>query len=79
MSKGFVYILKSSKDEKHYTGHTSNLDKRLKRHNSGDSKATKHRRDLSIIYYEETPSIAKAIEKEKYIKDLGVAKFLAKV
>jgi len=79
MPKSSVYILKSLKDKKHYIGHTSDLEKRLKRHNSGDNISTKYRRGLNLVYYEKTPSIAEAIEKEKYIKDLGVARFLAKV
>ena len=41
--------------------------------------STRYRRGLSLVYYEENPSIAEAIEKEKYIKDLGVARFLAKI
>jgi len=79
MPKSFVYILKSLKDEKHYIGHIVDLNKRLKRHNSGDNISTKYRRRLRLVYCEETLSIAKAIEKEEYIKDLGVARFLAKV
>ena len=34
---------------------------------------------LDLIYSEETPSIAKAVEKERYIKQLGVKIFLDKV
>ena len=36
-----VYILKSLKKKKYYVGHTSDLKKRLKEHNSGKTKSTK--------------------------------------
>lgn len=55
------------------------MNKRLKRHNSGENISTKYRRGLSLIYYEEAPSVAKAVEKEVYIKKLGVKRFLDKV
>ena len=79
MPKSFVYILKSLKDRKHYIGYASNLDKRLKQHKNGDNISTKYRGRLDLIYSEETPSIAKAVEKERYIKQLGVKRFLDKV
>ena len=76
MSKTFVYILKSSKDKKHYIGHTEDLYKRLQRHNSHDNKSTRHRGEFSLVYYEQTPTLADAIVREKYLKDLGVKRFL---
>ena len=76
MSKSFVYILKSLKDEKHYIGHTANLHKRLERHNFHDNKSTKHRGKFCMIYYEQTPTIEDAVCRESYIKNLGVKRFL---
>ncbi|MBZ0180937.1 MAG: GIY-YIG nuclease family protein, partial [Melioribacteraceae bacterium] len=37
----FVYILTSLKDSKRYIGMTSDLNRRLKEHNSGKVKSTK--------------------------------------
>ena len=37
----FVYILRSKKAERYYTGHTANIDKRLREHNSGKVRSTK--------------------------------------
>jgi len=76
MPKSFVYILRSLNDEKHYIGHTSDLNKRLKRHNCGDSKSTKSRGKFSVVYYEEKQSLIKAVKAEKQIKSLGVKRFL---
>lgn len=39
----FVYILKSEKDKKLYTGYTNDLKKRLKDHNAGVVTSTKYR------------------------------------
>lgn len=76
MPKGYVYILKSLKDDRHYIGHTSDLSKRLISHNDGSNKSTKSRRGLSLIYSEQTQNISEAVKKEKRIKDLGVVRFL---
>lgn len=37
----FVYILKSEKDKKFYTGYTKNLKLRLERHQKGLVESTK--------------------------------------
>ena len=42
----FVYILYSNKDNRLYVGCTSDLEKRVKRHNSGDVTATKFRKSF---------------------------------
>jgi len=36
----YVYVLKSIKDEKVYIGYTSDLVKRIEKHNSKKSKST---------------------------------------
>ena len=48
----YVYVLFSEKDNKRYTGYTTNLAQRLKSHNEGDVSSTKHRRPLHLIYFE---------------------------
>ena len=48
----YTYVLKSSKDNKLYIGHTNNLKKRLVEHNKGVVDSTKSRRPLKLIYYE---------------------------
>ncbi len=66
----FVYILKSTKDNKFYIGQTNNLEKRLLRHNSGKVTATKNRRPFILVYKEEYKSRAEAMQREKYLKSL---------
>ncbi|MFA6160407.1 MAG: GIY-YIG nuclease family protein [Parcubacteria group bacterium] len=66
----FVYILKSTKDNKFYIGQTNNLEKRLLRHNSGKVTATRNRRPFVLAYKETYASRAEAMQREKYLKSL---------
>lgn len=43
----YVYILKSSLNQRYYVGHTDNLEKRLKQHNAGRTPSTKPYRPRS--------------------------------
>lgn len=58
----------SEKDKKLYTGCTSNLAKRLARHNGGHVQATKNRRPLYEIYHEEFASKTEAFNRERFLK-----------
>lgn len=64
----YIYILKSLKDGKHYTGFSSDLKSRLKEHNSGNVQSTKNRKPLKLIYYEAYKEKAQALRREKFLK-----------
>lgn len=64
-----VYILLSKKDNKHYIGMTSNLDRRISEHNNGLVKSTKHRRPFEIIHTEFFENKADALKREKQLKN----------
>ena len=64
----YVYILRSRKDEKLYTGYTDDLRRRLTEHNNGESRATKSRLPLDLIYYEAYASQADAKARERRLK-----------
>lgn len=67
ISKNYVvYILQSTKDDDYYIGYSSDLDARLKQHNSGSTRSLKHRLPMKLIYFEEydEKSVAKAREKQ---------------
>ena len=66
----FIYILQSERDGSYYVGHTSNLDKRLKRHNEGRSTYTRTRIPWRVIYQEALPSRKAAMKREKKIKSM---------
>ena len=64
----WVYILKSSKDNKFYIGSTSNLEKRIKYHNGGKVRSTKSRRPLDLIYSKKYNSVRLARQRENFLK-----------
>ncbi|MEQ9301815.1 MAG: GIY-YIG nuclease family protein [Cyclobacteriaceae bacterium] len=64
----YVYILRSKKFNKHYTGQTKNLNKRIEEHNSGKTKSIKAYIPFELIYFEEFSTRKEALEREKYFK-----------
>ena len=71
-----LYILKSLKDNKLYIGTTNNVYKRLTQHNKGQSKSTKSRRPLSLIYSEKYSSRSEAMKREWYFKNTSEGNIL---
>ena len=63
-----VYILFSKKDFELYTGYTSNLEARIKDHNSGGTKSTSYRIPLELIFCEFYLFEEDARKREKYFK-----------
>lgn len=64
----YVYILKSKKDLKLYTGSTNDLRKRFREHNDGKVFSTKSRRPFEIIYHEAYKSEKDARKRESNLK-----------
>lgn len=75
----FVYILYSQKDSKLYIGCTSDLEKRVKRHNNREVDATKYRRPLVLIYSERFESKTDAFNRERFLKILWSSRFKKKI
>ena len=73
----FVYILRCS-DQTFYTGITTNLDRRIKEHNSSKlgSKYTKARRPVKLIYSKNFKNRSEASIEEARIKKLSRAEKL---
>lgn len=64
----YVYLLKSLKDDKWYTGYTKNLEKRIAEHNKGKNLSTKKRGPFKLLYYESSLNEKDAKAREKYLK-----------
>ncbi|MDD5069064.1 MAG: GIY-YIG nuclease family protein [Candidatus Pacebacteria bacterium] len=64
----YVYILKSEKSGKWYTGSTDDLRKRLKQHNDGKSTYTRAHRPFILIYYEACSIEGDARSRELFLK-----------
>ena len=63
-----VYVLRSAKTGRCYVGHCEDLDDRLRRHNAGESKATKHGVPWSLVHVEEFSTRSAAMARERYYK-----------
>jgi len=69
----YSYVLRSKKNNKWYTGVTSDLRKRLKEHNDGKVHSTKNRCPFELIYYEGCINRKDAQMREGYLKS-GIGK-----
>jgi putative endonuclease len=75
----YTYILLSKKINKTYVGATNNLERRLKEHNSGESKFTKQYQPWTLFYSEEYQKWVDARKREKYLKSCAGRKFIKKL
>lgn len=72
-----VYIVRCA-DDTLYTGWTTNLERRLQAHNSGQgAKYTRSRRPVELVYSEPQPSRSAARQREAAIKRLNRRQKLA--
>ncbi len=69
MPKYVVYILQSFKDQKFYIGFSKDIDNRLKQHNNGRVRATKHRIPFKLVYKEYFNELKLAVRREKFLKN----------
>ncbi|MCX6159039.1 MAG: GIY-YIG nuclease family protein [Ignavibacteriae bacterium] len=72
----YTYILKSIKNGRLYIGHTENLDKRLKEHNTNQSKSTKGKGPWGIIYSKEFKTRSDAMIYEMKLKKIKNTNYL---
>lgn len=75
----YIYILKSQKDLRFYTGMTKDIGRRLKEHNSKQVKATKSRTPFKVVYAESFATLAEARAREKFFKTGSGREFRDKI
>ena len=63
-----VYVLKSRKTGRRYVGSCEDLEIRVKRHNLGHSKATRHGVPWALVHSETFSNRADATKRERYYK-----------
>ncbi|MBC8177479.1 MAG: GIY-YIG nuclease family protein [Deltaproteobacteria bacterium] len=68
MPEYIVYLLQSKKDGMYYIGQTANLEQRVKAHNSGEVKSTRHRRPLVLLGCQSFPNREEARYFEFQVK-----------
>jgi putative endonuclease len=64
----YCYVLRSRKTERRYIGSCEDLNERIRRHNAGDSKATKHGMPWVLVHSEAFATRAQATRRERYYK-----------
>jgi len=72
----YTYILKSSKTDKYYTGYSSDVESRIIKHNSGNSRSTKSGIPWKLVYFEEFEDKLSAIKRENDIKKRKSRKYI---
>ncbi len=68
--KFFTYILMSDVDGGLYIGQTQDVEKRLKRHNTGRNRSTSAKRPWKLLFAKPCSSRSEAMKLEKYLKSL---------
>ena len=75
----YVYILRSQKyPERHYTGYTTDIKKRILKHNYGEVKSTARYKPWSLETLISFDTEDKAIAFEKYLKSHSGRGFASK-
>jgi putative endonuclease len=64
----YVYVLQSVSRGIFYTGHTHDLEKRIRGHNSSMNIYTKSRGPWKLIHFETYFSRSEAMRREKFLK-----------
>jgi putative endonuclease len=72
----YVYVLQSESDDGLYIGFSTDLRRRIKKHQAGKSFATSYRGPWRLIYYEAYLEEADGLGREKYLKSGGGRRFL---
>ncbi len=63
-----AYMLHSKKTGRYYYGHTNQLEDRLRRHNAGEEKATRHGRPWDLVGWIEVADKSEAAGIEARFK-----------
>lgn len=71
----YIYLLRCS-DNSLYCGQTNDLERRVKEHNSdnSESKYTRARRPVELVYYEKYKTVNEALKREFEIKKMTKTK-----
>jgi putative endonuclease len=75
----YLYILKSEKSGKYYIGHTNDLDRRIKEHNSGQTKSTRAGVPWEPVYVKEYETNIEAGKEELRLKRMKSRKYIEKL
>jgi len=66
----YTYIFYSDKASRYYYGQTNDLKKRLKRHNAGQVRSTKHGTPWTLFAWKEIQTRKESMRLEKMLKNV---------
>ncbi|MDO8614925.1 MAG: GIY-YIG nuclease family protein [Dehalococcoidia bacterium] len=72
----FVYILRSERTGRYYTGYSADPQRRLEDHNRGQVKATRYGIPWSLVYTESFGEAREARQREYKLKSMKSRAFL---
>ncbi len=64
----YIYVLRSQRSGRWYTGYSADIRKRLRRHNERRSVATRNQVPYELLYYEACQNRVDAKHREIYLK-----------
>ncbi len=64
----YVYVLKSIKNGKPYTGSSEDVENRLVEHNAGKTKSTRASKPYKLVYKESYNTRSEAVRRELFFK-----------
>ncbi len=78
---GYLYILKSLKNQRFYIGSTDNLERRVFEHNSGfeKNKFTRNNRPFELVFSQEYESLKIARQIEYKLKSFKSRKIIEEI
>lgn len=75
----YIYILQSVNFGTYYIGSTKDVSERLRKHNTGKVKSTKHKNPWEVVYQESFVTLSDARKRELYLKSLKSRKAVEKI
>ena len=63
-----VYVLRSEKTGRRYTGACEDLHRRLHEHNTGHTRSTRHGSPWTVIHVEQYTAWEDALRRERFLK-----------
>jgi putative endonuclease len=77
--EGYVYILKSIKNNSYYLGSTSDISRRLMEHNQGKTTYTKNLMPWKLVFYKKYDTLVQARQVEYKLKRSKSKKLLEQI
>ncbi len=79
MEKFYTYIIQSKLNGRYYIGFSSDLEKRLEKHNAGGTASTRPYRPWTLVYFEEFLTKTEALKREREIKNKKSKDYIKKL